>query len=113
MERQFGLFKQEGAVLLCERPQKSYQPKGSVRKDFLSLVRKVRPPMAEACFQMWAAFGVVLQAQLGELGHGYGQCFSDAPEPSFPTPGIGLVDRKSTRLNSSHLGISYAVFCLK
>src|ERR1035441_3586356 len=28
--------------------------------------------------------------------------------------GIGDVeDRKSTRLNSSHLGISYAVFCLK
>src|SRR5436853_5957745 len=24
-----------------------------------------------------------------------------------------IVDRKSTRLNSSHLGISYAVFCLK
>src|SRR5262245_53909548 len=28
--------------------------------------------------------------------------------------GIGFIgDRKSTRLNSSHLGISYAVFCLK
>src|SRR5262245_60264422 len=27
-------------------------------------------------------------------------------------PGVGQ-DRKSTRLNSSHLGISYAVFCLK
>src|SRR5262245_41679608 len=29
--------------------------------------------------------------------------------------GIGILveDRKSTRLNSSHLGISYAVFCLK
>src|SRR5258705_8984482 len=25
----------------------------------------------------------------------------------------GVGDRKSTRLNSSHLGISYAVFCLK
>src|ERR1035438_1773506 len=25
----------------------------------------------------------------------------------------GTPDRKSTRLNSSHLGISYAVFCLK
>src|SRR5205814_10378571 len=25
----------------------------------------------------------------------------------------GRLDRKSTRLNSSHLGISYAVFCLK
>src|SRR5262245_64525713 len=27
-------------------------------------------------------------------------------------PALGT-DRKSTRLNSSHLGISYAVFCLK
>src|SRR5262245_62447869 len=27
--------------------------------------------------------------------------------------GSALQDRKSTRLNSSHLGISYAVFCLK
>src|SRR5947199_7979519 len=26
---------------------------------------------------------------------------------------VNLKDRKSTRLNSSHLGISYAVFCLK
>src|ERR1035441_10939913 len=26
---------------------------------------------------------------------------------------IRYTDRKSTRLNSSHLGISYAVFCLK
>src|SRR5205814_10460603 len=26
---------------------------------------------------------------------------------------LGRSDRKSTRLNSSHLGISYAVFCLK
>src|SRR5262245_63906534 len=27
--------------------------------------------------------------------------------------GTAQLDRKSTRLNSSHLGISYAVFCLK
>src|SRR5437899_10336057 len=44
----------------------------------------------------------------------------------FPTSGTPVIedgvavvrgarhrDRKSTRLNSSHLGISYAVFCLK
>src|ERR1035438_10677223 len=31
-------------------------------------------------------------------------------DEAFP---FGHVDRKSTRLNSSHLGISYAVFCLK
>src|SRR3712207_8383219 len=29
-----------------------------------------------------------------------------------PKPNIGI-DRKSTRLNSSHANISYAVFCLK
>src|SRR5947199_7773578 len=28
-------------------------------------------------------------------------------------PRVEGADRKSTRLNSSHLGISYAVFCLK
>src|SRR5205814_10535450 len=28
-------------------------------------------------------------------------------------PDVAESDRKSTRLNSSHLGISYAVFCLK
>src|SRR6266568_5825498 len=28
-------------------------------------------------------------------------------------PIVGQVDRKSTRLNSSHSSISYAVFCLK
>src|SRR5436853_5844195 len=33
----------------------------------------------------------------------------------LPIPGHACekLDRKSTRLNSSHLGISYAVFCLK
>src|SRR2546426_5538541 len=30
-----------------------------------------------------------------------------------PITGKSLTDRKSTRLNSSHLVISYAVFCLK
>src|ERR1035441_11028710 len=41
------------------------------------------------------------------------------PARSSPVDGAGEdsvnrnVDRKSKRLNSSHLGISYAVFCLK
>src|SRR5262245_63200698 len=34
-------------------------------------------------------------------------------EQEKPRPGAQRIDRKSTRLNSSHLGISYAVFCLK
>src|SRR2546422_5188044 len=32
---------------------------------------------------------------------------------SAPSPGTTNLDRKSTRLNSSHGYISYAVFCLK
>src|SRR5215203_6252263 len=31
----------------------------------------------------------------------------------YPKRSPGIVDRKSTRLNSSHANISYAVFCLK
>src|SRR5437899_7813554 len=36
-----------------------------------------------------------------------------AAEPVQPWEALNNRDRKSTRLNSSHLGISYAVFCLK
>src|SRR3712207_7361182 len=44
-----------------------------------------------------------------------------APAPALTIPratrtldrGTPLIDRKSTRLNSSHANISYAVFCLK
>src|SRR5688572_30949854 len=39
----------------------------------------------------------------------------DVPLPIHPQQPAGIVDidRKSTRLNSSHSQISYAVFCLK
>src|SRR5438874_5914300 len=37
-----------------------------------------------------------------------------APQVTWGTsPGMVTPDRKSTRLNSSHVEISYAVFCLK
>src|SRR5947209_13661111 len=35
------------------------------------------------------------------------------PDPMLTVGVMDLVDRKSTRLNSSHANISYAVFCLK
>src|SRR5690242_5202100 len=49
---------------------------------------------------------------------GYGTAFRDQYGGLYfwvPIIGplIGAVDRKSTRLNSSHMSISYAVFCLK
>src|SRR5262245_63920344 len=39
--------------------------------------------------------------------------FEDSPPRAAGVRWGGRTDRKSTRLNSSHLGISYAVFCLK
>src|ERR1035438_3622407 len=38
-------------------------------------------------------------------------CHVKSPECSDQHPCESKLDRKSTRLNSSHLGISYAVFC--
>src|SRR5256885_12542685 len=50
-------------------------------------------------------------------GHDQGQVFlvlHHQLEPALQQARAGLLqDRKSTRLNSSHLVISYAVFCLK
>src|SRR5262245_64516514 len=50
---------------------------------------------------------VVMAVQRGGLVY---PCAEDE-QPGALAQSIG--DRKSTRLNSSHLGISYAVFCLK
>src|SRR3712207_6874921 len=51
----------------------------------------------------------------GRLGAGVGR--SQGPEGAHPrrrpADGRRRPDRKSTRLNSSHANISYAVFCLK
>src|SRR5262245_62520862 len=38
---------------------------------------------------------------------------STPPQSPLSASRSSLLDRKSTRLNSSHLGISYAAFCLK
>src|SRR5689334_23730067 len=52
-------------------------------------------------------------------GGGGGQAIIDGmpmwrnPMPWKNTPETPNIDRKSTRLNSSHSSISYAVFCLK
>src|SRR3712207_7118932 len=38
---------------------------------------------------------------------------TDEASGTGSTDAVGSLDRKSTRLNSSHANISYAVFCLK
>src|SRR5207253_7313637 len=46
------------------------------------------------------------------LGHDFGSQTVDQI-PTVPPETYAQLDRKSTRLNSSHVAISYAVFCLK
>src|SRR5258705_9005618 len=57
-----------------------------------------------------AAGGLVLH--FGNVAHGVVEIGVGATG-SWRSSRFAVRDRKSTRLNSSHLGISYAVFCLK
>src|SRR5256885_9260541 len=52
-----------------------------------------------------------LQPGLAHHGFGEGHFLAEGPGEGFAV--LRQQDRKSTRLNSSHLVISYAVFCLK
>src|SRR5690606_41458175 len=44
---------------------------------------------------------------------GFGTYIGNGCTSGHGVCGMGRLDRKSTRLNSSHVKISYAVFCLK
>src|SRR5207249_8550689 len=75
------------------------------------IVFKPRDPGVSAVDCVTAAakrviqMGVVDPKRIGIMGHSWG---------GFDTTYLAThTDRKSTRLNSSHVSISYAVFCLK
>src|SRR2546430_12326087 len=71
------------------------------------------------------ALPISVAAQAHRRGQGFPEGDAAEHQPSRPSRGPGqgcegdasrepgLQDRKSTRLNSSHSQISYAVFCLK
>src|SRR5256885_5437402 len=83
------------------------RPPRSTLFPYTTLFRSLSLEKVEQAFCVEAGPGVDVLAA-GERGG------------EWESPGIGVkhghdreVDRKSTRLNSSHLVISYAVFCLK
>src|SRR5690625_2220958 len=58
-------------------------------------------------------FGIAIHAS-SELTGTYESSIMAAKQTGFPVEVIdSKIDRKSTRLNSSHVAISYAVFCWK
>src|SRR6266540_4921278 len=58
-------------------------------------------------------YTTLFRSERARAGRGRGASNRDAPERRREGAADGDADRKSTRLNSSHITISYAVFCLK
>src|SRR3712207_7092763 len=86
------LFRSRDGPALRERVYDLLEERCGVKREWVAFER-VRTPLDwrdEYNLEEGAAFGI---------GHGILQ--------------VGYLDRKSTRLNSSHANISYAVFCLK
>src|SRR3712207_7780101 len=87
----------------------------SVRQDGASVSEIVGKYLGENARKLMVAFSIVLLVLVGVV-------FVKSPAdilhnltgiPTMILLGIIIIDRKSTRLNSSHANISYAVFCLK
>src|SRR2546426_12031661 len=71
----------------------------------------IRRPPRSTLFPYTTLFRSDLQYSLMRLGMSPGS--RNASGSRIAEKGLAAADRKSTRLNSSHLVISYAVFCLK
>src|SRR5258705_7336034 len=83
----------------------------------------IRRPPRSTLFPYTTLFRSYLQSEV-ITGGNWGACFTSCGfknphlqsfscPPTHPEASWAQTDRKSTRLNSSHLGISYAVFFLK
>src|SRR5207245_9882795 len=68
-----------------------------IDRDWRACISRARPDMTSSPFQLLANVSHELRTPLVSI-KGYNEL---------------ILDRKSTRLNSSHGSISYAVFCLK
>src|SRR5690349_22683196 len=73
----------------------------------------LRRPPRSTLFPYTTLFRSVLGSRLGEVAEHVRRLLAVAVEAQLLDVDLELRDRKSTRLNSSHVEISYAVFCLK
>src|SRR5690625_5331832 len=91
--------------------------------DFGALRQAVEGPDGSSPYQgvriCQALFDLWQESRIAGVAGG-NQYIAQKARHSYPLDRAGgekcakaLIDRKSTRLNSSHVAISYAVFCLK
>src|SRR5205814_8689085 len=88
-------------------PTSTLFPYTTLFRSFLHLFDEI----VSAFLESHVACGCIHQRDGGQIMPG--DMSSQVTAVSVPTCVTRCLDRKSTRLNSSHLGISYAVFCLK
>src|SRR5439155_23492836 len=80
---------------------------------FLFFFLMIRPPPRSTLFPYTTLFrSPSFFAELAALRQPVTTTAAEQPSPG-PQERLPKGDRKSTRLNSSHVAISYAVFCLK
>src|SRR5438067_13910042 len=77
---------------------------------FLMILRPPRSTLFPYTTLFRSLSMVISPSNFPLLGNGMNRW---AGKYSLVEPGPSVQDRKSTRLNSSHVSISYAVFCLK
>src|SRR3712207_8180510 len=91
------------------------RPPRSTLFPYTTLFRSRRRPVGHVVLEVEHARAQPRQGQVG--GHRLPRGAEEAVAPVVVLALIGVGeaegDRKSTRLNSSHANISYAVFCLK
>src|SRR3712207_7244480 len=78
---------------------------GQLRQTVIEAIPAARRP------QFWRS--LVTDEVLGWLRDGQLDRFEEYIQGQIEDQRLKMKDRKSTRLNSSHANISYAVFCLK
>src|SRR5690242_21529207 len=99
------------------REMRLQELKSKTAAELVSFAEELEVENASTMRKQELMFGILKQLSVREtdiIGEGVVEVLSDgfgflrSPDANY-LPG----DRKSTRLNSSHMSISYAVFCLK
>src|SRR5437899_6150837 len=85
-----------------------------ILKTYIAYISKTPTPTDIYTLSLHDALPISSAVKTGDITSVLFHCWQSSADCSCCCSSARAIrDRKSTRLNSSHLGISYAVFCLK